>query len=61
MVVEVRMKDGSTDKYTQVVCAGLLGSYPGKLYIQTRRRGNCKEVFVDMDTVRAYTVREAAK
>ena len=61
MVVEVRMKDGSTDKYTKVVCAGVLGSYPGKLYVQTRCRGNCKEVFVDLKTVRAYTVREAIK
>lgn len=61
MVVEVRMKDGSTDKYAKVVCAGVLGSYPGKLYIQTRHRGNAKEIFVDLKTVHAYTIREPVR
>lgn len=57
MVVEVRMKDGSKDKYCKVVCCGVLGSYRDKLYIQTRARGNVKEIFVELATVDTYTIR----
>lgn len=58
MVVEVRMKDGSRDKYCKVVHCGVLGSYRDKLYIQTRARGNVKEIFIDLATIDAYSIRE---
>ena len=57
MVVEVRMKDGSRDKYCKVVCCGVLGSYRDKLYIQSRARGNVKEIFIDLATIDHYHVR----
>lgn len=46
MVVEVNYKDGSRDKYSKVCYAGVLGSRPDCLYIQTRARGIVREVFV---------------
>ncbi len=58
MVVEVRMKDGTKDKYCKVVCCGVLGSYRDKLYIQTRARGNCKELFIPLSCIASYNVRE---
>lgn len=58
MVVTVEMKDGTCDKYGKVVCVGVLGSRPNELYIQTRARGNAKETFVALSSIRAYMVRE---
>ena len=58
MVCEVRMKDGSTDKYCKACFVGVLGSKPGNLYIQTRLRGNCKEIFIPLECISAYNVRE---
>lgn len=59
MVAEVRLKDGRIDKYIKVVAAGVLGSWPDQLYIQTRARGNVKEIFVPLDRVGSYQIREA--
>lgn len=61
MVVEVNYKDGSRDKYSKVCYAGVLGSRPDCLYIQTRARGIVREVFVRLDTVLVYHIREAIK
>lgn len=61
MVVEVRMKDGTTDKYCKVVWCGVLGSFRDRLYIQTRARGNVKEIFVPLSAIDCYNVREAVK
>lgn len=58
MVIEVEMKDGTCDKYGKAVCVGVLGSHPNELYIQTRARGRAKETFIDLSTIRVYTVRE---
>lgn len=61
MVVELRMKDGTNDKYCKVVGCGVLGSFKDQLYIQTRARGNVKEIFVPLSAIDRYYVREAVK
>lgn len=61
MVAEVYYKDGTKEKYCKVCYAGVLGSRPDCLYIQTRVRGCVREVFVRLDTVRVYHIREAAR
>jgi len=57
MVAELRMKDGSRNKYRMVVCCGVLGNCRDKLYIQTRERGVAKEIFIDLAGVHSYVVR----
>lgn len=58
MVVTVEMKDGTCDKYGKAVCVGVLGSHPNELYIQTRARGNAKEIFISLSSIRVYAVHE---
>ena len=61
MVVEVNYKDGTREKYAKVCHTGVLGSRPDCLYVQTRARGIVREVFVRLDTIRTYHIREAIK
>lgn len=61
MVIDIRMKDGRSCKLGQVVCAGVLQIAPDKLYVLTRKMGKSRELFVDMDKVKAFMVREPVR
>lgn len=58
MVVTIAMKDGTRPHYHKVIFCGVLGSCKDKIYIQTRARGNVKEILIPLDTIECYNVRE---